>query len=107
MQVGRRINSAVTHYVAIVEEEADKAIGVWFPDLPGCFSAGDSLDEALINAREALLLYAQAAFGDPRRMPSPRTLTDLKADPEVARDLTKYMVALIPFEPQAICPAAE
>ena len=25
----------------------DKAIGIWFPDLPGCFSAGDDVDEAL------------------------------------------------------------
>ena len=43
------------HYVAIVEEDgADKAVGIWFPDLPGCFSAGDDLDEALRNAPEAI-----------------------------------------------------
>ncbi|HEX8666218.1 MAG TPA: type II toxin-antitoxin system HicB family antitoxin [Beijerinckiaceae bacterium] len=35
----------MTHDVAIVEEEGSKAVGVWFPDLPGCFSAGDTLDE--------------------------------------------------------------
>ena len=28
--------------------------GVTVPDLPGCFSAGDTLDEALENAREAI-----------------------------------------------------
>jgi predicted RNase H-like HicB family nuclease len=40
-----------SHYVAIVEDAGpDKAVGVWFPDLPGCFSAGDSLDEAIRNA---------------------------------------------------------
>jgi predicted RNase H-like HicB family nuclease len=31
----------MTHYVALVEEEEGKAFGVWFPDLPGCVSAGD------------------------------------------------------------------
>lgn len=47
----------MTHYVAIVEAAgADKAVGVWFPDLPGCFSAGDTMDEALLNAPEAVLL---------------------------------------------------
>ena len=97
----------MTHYVAIIEEEEGKAVGVWFPDLPGCFSAGDSLDEALMNAREALLLYAEATHERPTRMPPPRTLTDLKADPEVAPDLSKYMVALIPFEPESVRPAAE
>lgn len=35
--------SAITHYVVMVEEEPDKAVGVWFPDLPGCVSAGDTL----------------------------------------------------------------
>ena len=45
-------------YVAIVEEEPEKAVGVWFPDLPGCFSPRDSLDEALTNAHEALRAYA-------------------------------------------------
>ncbi|HEX2137110.1 MAG TPA: type II toxin-antitoxin system HicB family antitoxin [Microvirga sp.] len=97
----------MTHYVAIVEEEEGKAVGVWFPDLPGCFSAGDTLDEALTNAREALSLYAEAIAGEPTRMPPPRTLTALKADPEVAPDLAKYMVALVPFEPDAVRPAAE
>jgi predicted RNase H-like HicB family nuclease len=47
----------MTHYVAIVEDAgAEKAIGVWFPDLPGCFSAGDDIDDALRNAQEALAL---------------------------------------------------
>ena len=42
------------HYVAVVEDAGpEKAIGVWFPDLPGCFSAGDDVDEALRNAEEA------------------------------------------------------
>ena len=44
----------MTHYVAIVEEEPGKAVGVWFPDLHGCFSAGDTVEEAMLNAREAI-----------------------------------------------------
>lgn len=43
------------HYVAIVEDAGpEKAVGIWFPDLPGCFSAGDDIDQALRNAQEAL-----------------------------------------------------
>ncbi len=45
------------HYVAIIEDAGPgKAVGVWFPDLPGCFSVGDDIDEALRNAKEALAL---------------------------------------------------
>ena len=52
------------HYVAIVEDAGPhKAIGVWFPDLPGCFSAGDDVDEALRNAEEA---FAEAEVKDGR-----------------------------------------
>jgi predicted RNase H-like HicB family nuclease len=54
----------MNHYVAIVEEEEGKAVGVWFPDLPGCVSAGDTLDEAILNAAEALELGAENRFGE-------------------------------------------
>jgi predicted RNase H-like HicB family nuclease len=47
----------MAHYVAIIEDAGpDHAIGVWFPDLPGCTSGGDDIDEALRNAPEALEL---------------------------------------------------
>ncbi|WP_342028902.1 type II toxin-antitoxin system HicB family antitoxin [Methylocapsa palsarum] len=49
----------MAYYIAIVEEEEDKAVGVWFPDLPGCLSAGDTLDEAMLNAAEALELLTR------------------------------------------------
>jgi predicted RNase H-like HicB family nuclease len=87
------------HYVAIVEDAGpDKAIGVWFPDLPGCFSAGDDVDEALRNAEEALALYAEAEVKDGRVLPAPRTLSALKNDPAAASDLRDHMVALVPLK---------
>lgn len=82
----------MTHYIAIIEDAGpDHAVGVWFPDLPGCTSAGDDLDEALRNAPEALALYLE----DLRELPRTRSLTELKNDPEVAADLKNYMFALI------------
>ena len=64
---GSPTNDVMTHYVAIVEDAgADTAIGIWFPYLPGYFSAGDDVDEALRNAHEALSLYAEAEAGGSR-----------------------------------------
>jgi predicted RNase H-like HicB family nuclease len=84
------------HYVAIVEDAGpDKAVSIWFPDLPGCFSAGDDVDEALRNAEEALTLYAEAEAREGRRVPLPRTLTALRMDPAAASDLQGHMVALV------------
>ena len=87
----------MTHYVAIVEEEQGKAIGVWFPDLPGCLSAGDTLDEAMLNAKEALELWGEAMLESGQNIPPPRSLAELKADLDIAPDLSRFMVALIPF----------
>ena len=89
----------MTHYVAIVEDAgAEKAIGVWFPDLPGCFSAGDDVDDALRNAHEALALYAQAEAQEGRALPDPRPLSTLKADPAVLPDLRDHMIVLVALQ---------
>jgi predicted RNase H-like HicB family nuclease len=93
----------MTHYVAIVEDAgADKAVGIWFPDLPGCFSAGDDIDDALRNAHEALALYAEAEAQEGRTLPSPRTITALKSDPAVLSDLRDYMVALVALDTRTV-----
>lgn len=40
--------------IAIEHGDNTHAYGVVVPDLPGCFSAGDTLDEAFENAKEAI-----------------------------------------------------
>jgi len=90
------------HYVAFIEEAGpDRAVGVWFPDLPGCTSAGDDIDEALRNAPEALQLYAEGVASDGHHLPPPRNLTELKTDPEVADGLDAHMVALVELHTRA------
>lgn len=86
----------IRHYIAMVEDEPGKAVGVWFPDLPGCFSAGDTLDDALSNAREAIELY----FDDNDERLAPRTLEQLRNDPKIADELRTYrlLVAAIPVD---------
>ncbi len=97
-----RLKFAMAHYIAIIEDAGpDHAVGVWFPDLPGCTSAGDDIDEALRNAPEALELYAESFEADGKPMPRPRTLTELKSDPEIADDIKTYMVALIELPTRA------
>ncbi|ABD06728.1 Protein of unknown function UPF0150 [Rhodopseudomonas palustris HaA2] len=92
----------MTHYIAIIEEAGPEfAVGVWFPDLPGCVSAGDDVDEALRNAPEALALYLEEVEQEGKPLPKPRTLTELKADPEAAEDIRNYIVALIEYPARA------
>jgi predicted RNase H-like HicB family nuclease len=95
-------------YVAIIGDAGpDHAVGVWFPDLPGCFSADDTLDEALKNAPEAVSLWLEDLAQGGRAIPRARTPSELKADPEVATEMAKYAIALIPAPDVALQPAAE
>ena len=87
------------HYVAIIEDNGPEDVSLWFPDLPGCMSGGDDVDEALENAPEAIAFFAQELIDDGRELPPPRTLDELKADPEFADDLRKHTPVLIEFPP--------
>lgn len=57
------------------------AFGVVVPDLPGCFSAGDTLDEALTNAREAVAAWLESQLDAGEAVPTATTLqSHLKND---------------------------
>lgn len=73
---------AVLYFPAIIER-AGAGYSVYFPDLPGCTSAGDSVQEAARNAEEALAghLLVSAEHGDD--IPSPSDIDALPHDAEV------------------------
>ncbi len=45
------------YFYAVVHKDTDSAFGVEFPDLPGCFSAADEVEQLVPNACEALELW--------------------------------------------------
>jgi predicted RNase H-like HicB family nuclease len=49
-----RSDLPICHYPAIIEGDAETGYSVFFPDIPGCTSGGDTLREAALNAEEAL-----------------------------------------------------
>ena len=55
-------------YPALIDGESG-AYGVTFPDLPGIVAMGASMDEAMINAEEALRDYALEAERDDAIVP--------------------------------------
>ena len=70
--------------IAIEPGDAKHAFSVVVPDLPGCFSAGDTLDEAVDNAKEALELWLETVIDDGGSIPEPRSITEHQANPEFA-----------------------
>jgi predicted RNase H-like HicB family nuclease len=70
--------------IAIEPATVTTAYGVVVPDLPGCFSAGDTLDEAMSNAKEAMELWLETVIDDGGAVPTASPLFALQADPEYA-----------------------
>lgn len=55
------------HYIAVIDKSIDSAYGVRFPEVPGCFSAADTLGEIIPNSIEALSLFLEDAEPAPPR----------------------------------------
>lgn len=70
--------------IAIETGTETSAFGVVIPDLPGCFSAGDSLDEALAGAEEAAAAWVDAALDAGVAIPSATSLDALRQDVDYA-----------------------
>jgi predicted RNase H-like HicB family nuclease len=85
----------MTGYVALVHKDAGTSYGVSFPDVPGCISAGDTMEEALANAADALAGHLALMRADGDAMPRARTLGAIQADPEFADDLDGAIVKTV------------
>ncbi len=70
--------------IAIELGTAETAFGVVVPDLPGCFSAGDTLDEAMAGAEEAAAAWIDAALDASKAIPAPSSLDALRENPDYA-----------------------
>ena len=81
------------YYIGVVHKDENSSFGVFFPDVPGVFSAADDMAELVPQASDALALFAED-----EAMPGPRSLDELRRDPEVAESLAAgaFLVA-IPF----------
>ena len=79
------------YYIAVVHKDEGSAFGCYFPDVPGCFSAADVMDDLVPNAIEALNLYAEDAT-----LPESRGIEDIRRDAAVADDLSNgaFLVAI-------------
>lgn len=77
------MKTKVERYVALIEHEPGTLYGVRFPDLPGCYSAGDTADEAAENAMEAARLWAEDALEAGETLPDARPLDAVLADGDI------------------------
>lgn len=68
-------------YVALFEEEKH-GYSAFFPDFPGCVTCGDTLDEAVDHAHEALAVFIEDMIEQGETLPEPSKKKALLARPE-------------------------
>ena len=66
-------------YPAIFETE-DNGFSVYFPDLQGCNSCGDTLEEAYQMAAESLGLMISYLRDEKKELPAPSNPTNIKVE---------------------------
>ncbi len=88
----------MAHFIALIHKDADSCFGVSFPDVPGVFTAGDTIDEAITKAAKVLEFAAEdwsSLNGD--KFPAPRTIDELRGDPVFLERAADAVVAAVPF----------
>jgi len=88
----------MAHYIAVIHKDADSCYGVSFPDVPGVFTAGDTIDEAIRKAAEVLEFAAEDwsdLSGD--EFPKARTIDELRRDANFQERAVDAVIAAVPF----------
>lgn len=93
----------IRYPIAIEIGNETTAFGVIVPDLAGCFSAGDTLDEAIDNAKEAITLHIDGLLDDNETIPTPSPVSRYSSLSEYAG----YIWALVEIDPSILDDKAE
>lgn len=67
-------------FPVVIHKDPHSSYGVTIPDLPGCFTAGDTLDEALRGLQEAVELHLEGE----EQVPAPSPIDRWARDPDFA-----------------------
>lgn len=66
-------------FAVVIHKDPDSCYGVTVPGLPGCFSAGDTLDEAVESVSEAIACHVEGMLMDGEAVPEQPSLEELQA----------------------------
>ena len=72
-------------YPVVIHKDKDSDYGVTVPDLPGCFSAGETMEAALDNVVEAIECHLEGLLFDGESIPEPHAIEDHQLNPDFAK----------------------
>ena len=79
-------------YIGLVHKDPDSDYGVSFPDLPGCITAGGTLEEAREMASEALSLHLGGMARSGMDIPAPSSADAIVAHPDAGGAIALLVV---------------
>jgi len=71
-------------YPVVLHTDDGTRYGVTVPDLPGCFSAADTFDDAMESVKEAIDLHLEGLVEDGGDVPVPRPITEHRGNADFA-----------------------
>ena len=71
-------------YPVVVYKDPESDYGTEVPDLPGCYSAGSTLSEALAGTREAIYAHLEGMAKDGEVAPEPADLSIIQSSDDYA-----------------------
>lgn len=79
------------HYPVVIHKDPDSDYGVTVPDLPGCFSAGTTLDEALEETVEAIECHLEGMLLDGEPIPPSLSIELHQTNPDYEGGIWAYV----------------
>jgi predicted RNase H-like HicB family nuclease len=67
---------AYMHYPAFIEVDKDGSASGWFPDVDGCIFAGDTIEDAIADARSAIDAHFEALAENGAELPAPHPMQE-------------------------------
>ena len=93
------------YYPVAIEPGTDtEAFGVVVPDLPGCFSAGDTLEEAMALTEEAIVAWIETAIDAGQDIPKPSSVDALR---KAHKEWKSWTWAVVKVDPAALDETSE
>lgn len=86
------------HYSIVIHKDPDSAYGVTVPDMPGCFTAGDTLEDALKQAREAIEFHMECLLLDGYPIPASKDIAFHQDNPNYADGQWESVTVILPTD---------
>jgi len=74
-------------FPVVLHSDDGVRFGVTVPDLPGCFSAGDTFDQALDSVKEAIELHIEGMVDEGQEIPLPKSISEHRQNPDYAEGI--------------------